>query len=367
MLRRTLAFSLLLTAACNKPTPWIYVSHNGTASISVFSAKEQVPSGIPQLVMRNGIPVPAGLGGLSAVHVLRARLYGTASNGTLQQFVIEASNGDLTATANVPIGAPPHAMVSSDSTLYVLSRGSADVRAVRAELDGRLTSLQTTPMDTPSAIDATGTHLYVGSAGSASVPPRICAHVVGTDGSFAVSPAGCVNVAGAVQAMVHGAGVLFVLSRGAGPAGPTSPTNWLTAFTISTTGSVLTQRGQPLDLGAANAGNIAISVDGRFLFVPRQGSFMTLSTADPLQLVASANPITNSQACRWPPSGAGFVLTDPRGRMVYLTDPIGFAGTSSNIQGPRMSALLIEPSGGLTPQLCEAPGGLPTTIAYFMP
>lgn len=53
--------------------------------------------------------------------------------------------------------------------------------------------------------------------------------------------------------------------------------------------------------------------------------------------------------------------------MVYLTDPVGFPGTTSNIQGPRFSALLIGADGSLTPDLCEAPGGLPVSIAFYMP
>lgn len=61
------------------------------------------------------------------------------------------------------------------------------------------------------------------------------------------------------------------------------------------------------------------------------------------------------------------MFTDPRGRMVYLTDPVGFPGTTSNIQGPRFSALLIGADGSLTPDLCEAPGGLPVSIAFYMP
>lgn len=296
MLRRVLVLSLLVGAACNKPTPWIYVSHNGTTSLSAFSAIEHVPSGIPQLVMRSAIPVPVGVGSVSAVRVVGDRLYGAGSNGVLQAFAIERSNGDLTPTQTAPIGGPPHAMTSSANALFVVSFGSNDVRAIGIDMAANLTSLQTTPMDTPRALTVStdATQLYVGSAGSSTTGPRVCAHAIATDGTFAPTPAGCISVAGEVGAMVHHADVLFVMQRGPSALGPNAPTNWLSAYSTAGAPGTLALRGQPVDLGAANAGNIAVSVDGRFLFVPRQGGFMTLSTADPMPVVIPVVPITNS-------------------------------------------------------------------------
>jgi hypothetical protein len=161
-------------------------------------------------------------------------------------------------------------------------------------------------------------------------------------------------------------GVVFALFR-APSFVTTNPVYKVQAFTLNSTTGTIGARGVPLDVGPANAGAIAASTDGRMLFLSRQGDFLTLSTADPLQVIAagSSTPIRQSQWCVWPPAGAGSIVVDPRGDTIYVTDPV--STTAGNITGARVSALGIGVNGVLTATSCDSPGSSAGAMALFLP
>ncbi len=300
-----------------------------------------------------------------AIHVVGSTLYAATGSGAVAQYTIDRFTGNLSLRGTISAGSPPYAIAATTTTLYVANRGSSNVSVFSIDASGNLASLQTASVDAVNAIqiDGSGKFLFTGSRANGATGPKVCTHTIQSDGTLPAGPGNCVAVSGAPEAMPYSGGVLYLLFNAPASTG-FGNSNWVSAWTVGTTGN-LSQRGQGLDVGAANAAGLASSVDGKFLFLPRQGGFLTISAADPLQVVASATPITGSQWCVWPPAAAGGALVDPRGKVLYVSDPVGAA--VGNIQGARISSLTIDGGGALSPILCDAVGGKPISMAIFLP
>jgi hypothetical protein len=290
-------------------------------------------------------------------------LYVATGSGVVQ-FAINGVTGTLTSQGTISAGSPPYAMAATPTTLYVGNWGSGDVSVFSIDATtGSLTSAQTATVAAVNTIqiDPAGKFLFTGSRVSGTVQPQVCAYAIQPNGTLGAGPS-CVTVNGVPQSMVVSGGVLFVVMNTLPPPG-TGNTNVVTAFTVGPTGA-LAPRGQPLDVGAANTGSMGLSIDGKFLFLPRQGQFNTITSADPM-VSSGTTPVTGSPACVWAPAAGGTALADPRGGALYVSDPIGLAVGSP--QGARVTQLSISASGALTPAICATVGGKPIAMAIYTP
>jgi hypothetical protein len=358
-------------AACNggRPKvlrrPWLFLV-NGVpnSAVSTYSATIVGPNNVPEMVQQ---PVGGALttGAPSAMQVVDSSLYVATGSGVLAQFAISPLTGALTAGPTTAIGSPPFALTASRTALYATNLGSANVSVLSIGAAGSLTALQTASLPGVKVVqlDTAARRLFAGTSANGGTAARVCTFALQADGSLPAAPASCATLNGDPDAMAFANGVLFIKTFG--PMMPAGNTNYVSAWTVDPASGAATLRGTALDIGAANAGNLALSADGKFLFVPRQGGFLTLGTGDPLGIAATPTPITNSQNCMWPPATAGMALADPRGGAVFITDPIGFV--TGNLIGGRLSALSVDAGGKLTPYLCDNVGMRPIAVALYLP
>ena len=359
-----LGLALALGAGCNNPKPWLYVANTTAPSIQILSVQPGGSQNLPQAMLRQNGSFAVTSGAPMALHVAGTTLYAVTGSGAVAQYTIDAITGDLTLRGTVNAGSPPYQIAASRTNLYVANRGSGDVSVFSIDANGNLASVQTTPADAVNTIqiDTARGLLFTGSRANGAAGAKVCGHTLQPDGSLPAGTGNCVALSGAPESMPYSGGVLYTLHNG--PAtGALGNTNWVSAWTAAATGN-LTQRGLALDVGAASASGLTASGDGRFLFLPRQGQFLTISAADPLSS-ANTTQVTGSPACVWPPAAAGGALIDRRASVLYVSDPVGSALASP--QGARVSTLAIDANGALTPTLCETVGGKPVAMALFIP
>ncbi len=315
-----------------------------------------------------GATYPTNIGNPSAMTVVNKTLYVAADGNaagppSVAAFTIAPMTGALTLNGTVPAGQPPHYIAATNTTVYVGNFGSNDINVFSIGAAGNLTSIQTLAANGVSSLQVdgiAGKFVFSGHRASGPTGPQLCTHTIQASGSLGAMP-NCVAVGGAPQAMQVAGGVLFILFNAIVPPA-ISNTNWVSAWTINSATGALTHRGMDLDIGAANTGGMAVSTNGQTLYIPRQGGFTTVSTADPLSSSMVTFPATGSQWCLLPPAGAGGVVAAPTGQAIYVTDPIGVVG--GNIAGPRISALDVT-GGGLKAIVCDTAGRLPQSMAIF--
>lgn len=352
-----LALAVAITSGCS----FLYVG-SSVPAIETFSLSWD-SSGLPSMTRTSSGTALSTIGNPSAMTAVNGTLY-VAGAASVGQFTINFMTGGLTLRGTVPAGTPPHYMSATNTTVYVGSFGSNDLRAYSIDASGNLTNIQTVAANGMNSLQLDGVpgkFLFTGHRASGLTLPGVCTHTIDAKGLLGAAP-NCVPVGGAPQAMQVSGGVLYLLFNAIIPP-MLGNTNWVSAWTINPTTGVLTRRGADLDIGAATTGGMAVSVDGQTLFIPRQGGFTTVSTANPLTSAMVTFPATGSQWCLLPPPGAGQVLTDPKGKAIYITDPIG--AVTGNIQGSRVSALEIVAGGGLKAITCDTAGRLPQSMAIF--
>ena len=353
-------FALAFVVATTPGCAFLYVG-SSVPAIEIFDISGS------QLTRKTGTTLSATIGSPSAMTAVNKTLYvagsgNAAAGASVAQFTISSMTGGLTLRGTVPTGNPPHYMAATTTTVYVGSFGSNNISVYSINAAGDLTNIQTAAANGVNSlqVDGTpGTFLFTGHRASAPTGPQVCTHAIQAGGSLGATP-NCFALAGAPQAMQVSGGVLYLLFNAIVPPS-LGNTNWISAWTINPTTGALTHRGTDLDIGAANAGGMAVSTDGKTLFVPRQGGFTTVGTANPLTYAMVTFPATGSQWCILPPPGAGGVVADPRGNAIYVTDPVG--AVSGNIIGPRVSALEIVAGGGLKATMCDTAGSLPQSMA----
>lgn len=332
-----------------------------SAAIEVFDIRNS--GSTQQMVRKPGITLPATIGAPSAMVVVNKSLYVAGGSSVLAQFTIDNMNGNLTLGATIPTGAPPQYMAATSNAIYVGGFGSNDIRAYSVASNGALTNVQTTPANGINSLhveSASGKFVFSGHRAVGATSPQLCTHTIQSNGSLGTP--NCVAIAGAPSSIQSFGGVLFVLFNAIVPPAPGN-TNWISAWNIDPATGALTKRGTDLDIGAANTGRIAISADGKRLFVPRQGGFNIVGTANPLTMSAAGFPTQQSQSCILPPVAGSDVVVNPNGNAMYLTDSVG--GTAGNITGRRITAFDLTSGNALTPITCEATGNIPQSMAIF--
>lgn len=345
---------------------FLYVG-SSVPAIEIFNIKPG-SNGLPQMTRVTGVALAPTIGSPSAMTVVKETLYvagsGSGGGGSVAQFTIDSMSGALTLRGTVPAGNPPHYMASTITTVYVANAGSNNISVYSIDAAGNLTNMQTATGNGVNSLQVDGTpgkFLFTGHRASGPTVPQVCTHTIQANGSLGATP-NCLAVSGAPQAMQVSGGVLYLLFN-AIVAPSLGNSNWVSAWTINPTTGALTHSGTDLDIGAANTGGMAVSTDGKTLFIPRQGGFTTVGTTSPLTSAMITFPVTGSQVCLLPPPGAGQVLADPSGKAIYITDPLGsFTG---NLIGSRASALEIIPGGGLKGIVCDTVGRLPQSMAIF--
>lgn len=361
----TAAFIVPLVTACGN---FLYVG-SSVPAIEIFDIRPG-PNGLPAMTRKTGVALSPAIGAPSAMTVLNQTLYvagsgSAAGGGSIAKFTIDPMSGALTLGGTVPNpGIPPHYLGATSTALYVANFGSNNISVYSVDASGNLNNVQTataTGVNSLQVDGSSGRFLFTGHRASSPTAPQVCTHAIQTNGLLAATPT-CVAVGGAPQAMQVSGGVLYMLFNATVPPA-LGNTNWVSAWTINPATGALTPRGVGLDIGAANAGGMAVSTDGTTLFIPRQGGFTNVSTANPLSSGMVTFASTGSQWCMLPPVGAGGVLADPSGRAIYITDPLG--ATTGNIIGPRTSALEIVAGGGLKEIICDTAGRLPQSMAIF--
>jgi hypothetical protein len=348
--------------------PFLYVG-SSVPAIETFNVKPDA-TGRPQFVRTQGFALPANIGSPSAMTVVDRSLYvvggGNGAGGSIGQFTIDPMSGALTLRGTVPAGQPPHNIAATKTTVFVANRGSGSVGVYAIDAAGNLLNVQTVAVAGVDSLQVDATpakFLFTGSRASGTTGPQVCTHTIQANGSLAPAP-NCVAIGGSQMVMQVSAGVLYLLFNATVPP-VIGNTNWISAWTIDAATGGLTHRGVDLDIGAANTGGMAVSVDGQRLFVPRQGGFTTVGTANPLSYAMVTFPPTGSQWCLLPPPGGSGVLADPSGKAIYMTDAIG--AVTGNIIGPRVSALELAPGGAIAPIVCDSAGKLPQSMAIFTP
>lgn len=353
----------VLLTGCNQTKGYLYVANTSYPQIHIYSV-DLDSKNLPQLQPKPSIRVAAGPP--EAIQIVDAMLYAAAGTGAIVQYAINPNDGGLTLQATINAGSPPYAIASTNKTLYVANRGSGNVSVFSINAGGSLAALQTATFNDIKTIqvDRSGKFLFAGCGAKSGNGPRICTIAIQADGTLAAGPGNCIAVNGAPESMLYAGNVLY-LRIFATTASGIGNSYRISALTVDSISGNLSHRGQELDIGAANSDGLAISVDGKYLFLSRQGGFLTISAADPLAVVANAIPNSGSQWCVWPPVGAGAVLVDPRGKSLYVSDPV--SSTLGNITGAHVLSLAIDGSGTLAPIICDAITGIPVSMAMFIP
>lgn len=361
-----LSLALLLDAGCPKPRPIphphhsprpvLYVANSTPPAIQMFTANLGAAFNLPQLLPLAPWPmadVPM------ALNIVGNTLYAALGNGQIAQFAIDPSTGYLTERGTIAAGkpgGPPYVMAARGTGLFVANLGSNNVSVFSIDATGNLAITQILPVLSVSSLgmDDSGKFVYIASRRNGGIGPEVCSHAIQADGTLTTGR-NCVAVNGEPWAMSFARGVLFLLLRG------TTGTYLVSAFRVDPATGTLLPRGQDLDVGAADASGLSVSLDGRFLFLPRHGGFQTIGTADPLQIVANATTTNTGQSCFWPPAAPGNVLVDPRGRAIFVSDQF-------NLQGqPALLSLGIDPGGSVSFSNCLSVGGFPGAMAIFIP
>jgi len=358
-----ISIAAVLFGGCNQTKGWLYVANTAYPQIHIYSV-DLGSNNLPQLQPKPSVTVAAGPP--EAIRIVGAMLYMAAGTGAIAQYAINPNDGGLTLQGTITTGSPPYAIASTNKTLYVANRGSGTMSVFSINAGGSLAALQTVGVNDIKTIqvDGSGKFLFAGIGPKGANGPRICAMAIQTDGTLAAGPGNCIAVNGSPESMLYAGNVLY-LRIFATTASGIGNSYRISALTVDSITGALSHRGQELDIGAANSDGLAISVDGKFLFLSRQGGFLTMSAADPLRVVANATPISGSQWCAWPPVGAGAVLVDPRGKSLYISDPV--SSTLGNITGARVSSQAIDGNGALSPITCDAITGIPISMAMFIP
>jgi len=358
--RTTQTISKTLRFAAFFGQRFLYVG-SSVPAIEIFEITPD-NNGLPQMMRRPGTAPSLTIGSPNAMTVVDKSLY-VAGDASVAQFTIDPMSGALTLRGTVPTGIPPQYMAATKTTVYVASYGSNNISVYSIDAAGKLTNMQTAAANGVNSLQVEGIpgkFLFTGHRASGPTVPQVCAHTIQANGSLGATP-NCVAVGGAPQAMQVSGGVLYLLFNAIVPP-VVGNTNWISAWTINPTTGALTHRGTDIDIGAANTGGMAVSTDGQTLFIPRQGGFTTVGTANPLTYATITFPPTYSQWCLLPPVGAGGVLADPTGKAIYITDPVG--AVTGNIIGPRVSAIEVA-GGGLKAVVCDTAGRLPQSMAIF--
>ena len=359
-----LALAVAVVTGCSK---FLYVG-SSVPAIEVFDISPD-NNGLPQMVRKPGIALSPAIGNPGAMTVVDRSLYvaggGAGGGGSVAQFTIEPASGALTLRGTIPAGSPPHAMAATKTTVYVANRGANNISVYTIDTAGNLVNLQTATVDGVNSLQVDGTpekFLFTGNRAGRTTGPQVCTHAIQANGSLGATPT-CVAVAGAPVTMQVSGGVLYLLFNAVVAPSPGN-SNWISAWTVDPATGALTHRGADLDIGAANTGGMVVSANGKTLFIPRQGGFTAVGTANPLTSAMITFAPSGSQWCLLPPPGPGEALADPTGKAIYITDPLGAA--SGNVPGPRVSALEIVAGGGLKPIICDTAGRLPQSMAMFI-
>ncbi len=296
--------------------------------------------------------------------VVRNMLY-VATATQIEQYAID-SNGKLTLKGQTLTGGiPTRGIVATASAVYAPRWGTPDLGVFPIDAAGLLGAGQTTATGTPNNIysmgtDDAGKFLFIGKAAPNGISGQVCVRTIQTGGALTPAPGNCVMPRGAPQSMTFKNGVLYMVLFG--PEQPYGNAYYLSAWTLNTANGTLSLRGTELNAGRATTGKPGVSADGRFVFLPRQGSFQTIN-ASTLQIVANATPVRGSQWCVWPPASGGEVGIDGAGQNIYVSDPVG--SPNGNIQGGRVSELRVDANGALTPTICQAVGTRPAALAVW--
>ena len=364
MLFRSFKPTLVLAVATSCLTAcgqFLYVGTTAPA-VEIFDIRDA--GNVQQMLRKPSVSLPDSIGAPSAMTVVDKSLYLAGGSSVIAQYDIDSSTGALTLRGTVPTGSPPYSMARLGQSLYVGAFGSNDVRIYSIATNGALASQQTVPAAGINSLhtDSTaGKFLFTGHRSAGAGSPQLCSHTVLANGSLNMTPA-CVAVPGAPTSMQSASGVLFVLFNATVPPNPGN-SNFVSAWSIDQATGVLSKRGNDLDIGAANVGQLAISTNGQTLFLPRQGNFTLVGTANPLTASAASFPNTMSQFCLVPPAAGYQVAVNPNGKAMYLTDTANV--TLGTITGRRIAAIDLTGGSPLKPIICEATGAIPQSIAIF--
>ena len=333
------------------------------AAIAVYDIRDS--GSTQQMTLKPGMALPASVGNASAMVVVSDSLYVAGGSSVVAQYAISKMTGALTLSGTVPTGGPPQYMAATSKAIYVGSFPSNDLRVYSiAASGGALSNIQTLAASGINSLHAEsnlGKFVFSGHRAVGTATPQLCTHTIQANNTLGTTPS-CVAIAGAPYSMQSFGGVLYVLFNAVVPPA-LGNTNWISAWTINPNTGALTQRGADLDIGAANRGRMAISTDGKRLFLPRQGGFDSVDTANPLSISAVAFPTNQSQWCRLPPVVGFDIVVNPNGKAFYFTDTVG--AVTGNITGPRISAIDLTGGNTLSAIVCDATGGIPQSMAIF--
>jgi 3-carboxymuconate cyclase len=264
------------------------------------------------------------------------------SDGTVSQFTVNSSTGQLRHNGYSMVGSLPVALVSDPANkfLFVANSGSANISAFTIGADGWLNpaSGSVSPAGTtPSAlaVDPTGKFLYAANSGSANVSVFKISAVTGALTPVSQPSAGT----GPSALTVDRTGkYLYVANNGGGN---------VSGFSINATTGDLTSLGSPF---AAGSGPVAIAADpsGRFALVVNN----TSATVSSYTVDSVTGALTNTGSI---PAGAGAdaIAIDPSGSFAYV----------ANATGNSVSSYQIAPSDGHLTSLGTIPAGTgPSTV-----
>lgn len=350
---------------------FLYLGNSGPA-IEIFNIAPG-SNGLPQLVRMQGITLPPTIGSPGAMTVVNKSLYvaggGNVAGGagaSLAQFTIDSISGALSLRGTVPSGIPPHHMAATRTSVYVASAGSNNINVFAIDALGNLSNVQTVAANGVNSLasdGSSGKFLFTGHRASGPAGPLVCTHTIQANGTLGATP-NCFAVGGAPHAMKVSRGVIYLMFRTGVPPSPGNSTNLISALTINPTTGALTPRGTDLDIGTANTDDMAVSIDGQTLYIPRQGGFSSVGTANPLtHATNTVTPTRFSQQCIQPPPSPGKVLAEATGKALFITDPVG--AVTGTLIGPRVSVLEIVAGGGLQAFVCDSAGTLPQSMAIF--
>lgn len=253
-------------AATALAAPFLYVSNQGSDTITPFSASENG-------ALTAGTPVAAGEAPLGSAATPDGRFLYVALNGPpdrVAAFAI-APDGALTPVAGspFPVGLNPTnvAVGGEGKFLYVANFGSDTISVFAIDSNGALSAVGSPvpTQDGPSslAFSPNGQFLYVPNFGSASVS----AFAVAADGTLSaigaptpIAGAFPANAPGAAKVAPDGAHLYVARRQG----------NLINAYVILPNGSLSAVAGSPF--AALSPNSLAFSSEGATLYSASQGS-----------------------------------------------------------------------------------------------
>lgn len=266
-----------------------------------------------------------------------------------------SGNGSGVATGNSPAVL---ALAPAGDMLFLLDKGSNDIRAYSVNSDGTVTatgSPVTTGLSSPAAmvINSAGTFLFIANPGNVNAPGTIA--VFSVNGSTLAPVAGSPfatndNGVGPVALAVAPSGsFLYVANQTDGT---------VSAYAIDSSG-VLSLLASPYTVGTTPSG-LALSPDGNFLYVANFGSNNITSFAV-CAAVSSFCPVADGSLA---PSGVGpftagvgptVIVPHPTLNFVYVLDT-GSSQVSAYSRGSNGSLTALNPATIST-------GALPLSMA----